>query len=214
MDRVQQNAGTAGFVTAALLATLFLLILSTGMTPQTALDPDKVIPLLKQKASVFGAIGVLGALAAGFGLVFSIGLFRRLRDRAPTRAAAILGFALVGLTAHALGALMLWRGGALIVAVSAKDQVAANHAWIAANAVAQGLDGLGDGFTGASILVAGWAIVATGAMSASLGWLAVVAGAVTLLQLLSPAPVLFLAGFLLTIVWLAWGGSQLRQPAP
>jgi hypothetical protein len=214
VDRVQQNAGTAGFVTAALLATLFLLILSTGMTPQTALDPDKVIPLLKQKASVFGAIGVLGALAAGFGLVFSIGLFSRLRDRAPTRAAAILGFALVGLTAHALGALMLWRGGALIVAVSAKDQVAANHAWIAANAVAQGLDGLGDGFTGASILVAGWAIVATGAMSASLGWLAVVAGAVTLLQLLSPAPVLFLAGFLLTIVWLAWGGSQLRQPAP
>ncbi len=214
MDRVQQNAGTAGFVTAALLAALFLLILSTGMTPQTASDPDKAIPLLRQKASVFGAIGVLGALAAGFGLIFSIGLFSRLRDRAPTRAAATLGFALVGLTGHALGALILWRGGALIVAVSAKDQVAANHAWIAASAVAQGLDGLGEAFTGASNLVAGWAIVATGAMSSSLGWVAVVAGAASLLQLLTPAPVLFLAAFLLIIVWLAWGGSQLRQPAP
>ncbi len=214
MDRVQQNAGTAGFVTAALLAALFLLILSTGMTPQTASDPDKAIPLLRQKASVFGAIGVLGALAAGFGLIFSIGLFSRLRDRAPTRAAATLGFALVGLTGHALGALILWRGGALIVAVSAKDQVAANHAWIAASAVAQGLDGLGEAFTGASNLVAGWAIVATGAMSSSLGWVAVVTGAASLLQLLTPAPVLFLAAFLLIIVWLAWGGSQLRQPAP
>lgn len=211
MDRVQQNAGTAGLVTAALLAALFLLIFSTGMTPQTGSDPDKAIPLLKQKASVFGTIGVLGALAAGFGLIFTIGVFSRLRDRAPTRAAATLGFALVGLTGHALGALILWRGGALIVAVSAKDPVAANHAWIATSAVAQGLDGLGDAFTGASILVAGWAIVATGAMSSSLGWLAVVAGTATLLQLFSPAPVLFLAGFLLSIVWLAWGGSQLRQ---
>ena len=211
MDRVQQNAGTAGLVTAALLAALFLVILSTGLTPQTASDPDKAITLLKQKASAFGTIGVLGALASAFGLIFSIGLFSRLRDRAPTRAAASLGFALVGLSGHALGALILWRGGALIVAVSARDQVAANHAWIAASAVAQGLDGLGNAFTGASILVAGWAIVATGAMNGSLGWLAVVAGAVTLLQLLSPAPVLFLIGFLLTIVWLAWGGSQLRQ---
>jgi len=213
VDRVQQNAGTAGIVTAVLLAALFLLILSTGMTPQTASDPDKVIPLLKQKAFVFGAIGVLGALAAGFGLIFSIGLFSRLRDRAPTRAAATLGLALVGLTGHALGALILWRGGALIVAVSAKDPVAANHAWIAASAVAQGLDGLGEAFTGASNLVAGWAIVATGAMSSSLGWVAVVAGAASLLQLLSPAPVLFLAAFLLIIAWLAWGGSQLRQSA-
>jgi hypothetical protein len=211
MDPVQRNAGTAGLVTAVLLAALFVSILSTGLDPQTAADPARAIPLLKQKAPVFGAIGVLGALAAGFGFVFTVGIFARLRDRAPTQAAAVLGFAVVGLTGHALGSLILWRGGAFLVAAYAKDQVAASHAWIATSAIAQGLNGLGDAFTGGSILIAGWAIVATGAMSSSVGWLAIIAGAFTLMQLFSAAPVFFLVGFLLSIVWLAWGGNQLRR---
>lgn len=214
MDPVQRNGGTAGFIAAVCLALLFVLFVSSGLDMQTAQDPAKALPLLARKAGVFTGIGVFGALAAGFGLVFSIGLFARLRDRAPTRAAASLGLAFVGLTGHAIGSSLLWQGGRFLVAVSAKDPTGANHAWIAAGAVAQGLNGLGDAFTGASILVAGWAIVATGAMNASLGWIAVVAGAVQILQLFSAAQALMGIGFLLAIIWLAWGGSQLRRPAP
>jgi hypothetical protein len=75
------------------------------------------------------------------------------------------------------------------------------------------VNALGDAFTGASILVAGWAIAATGALSPTLGWYAVVTGVVILLQFLTNAPILFLAGIILAIVWLAWAGSQLRRTA-
>ena len=211
MDRLQSNGGTAGIITAIALAILFILFISSGLDPQTSQDPAKALPILSQKAGTFAAIGVLGALAAGFGLIFTVGLFSRLRDRAPTRAAAILGLALVGLTAHAMGSLILWQGGQVLVAASGKDQMAANHAWIATWAVAAGVNALGNAFTGGSVLIAGWAVVATGAMSSALGWIAVIAGIVQILQLFSAAPVLMLAGFVLVIIWLAWGGSQLRR---
>ncbi len=211
MDRLQQNGGTAGIVTAICLALLFVMFVSTGFDPQTMQDPARAIPVLSQKAGTFAVLGVLGVLAAGFGLVFTIGLFARLRDAAPTRAAALLGLAFVGLTSHALGSALLWQGGRVIVSVSANDQTAANHAWIALSAVAHSLNGLGNAFTGGSILVAGWAIVGTGAMPSALGWIAVLAGVVELLQWLTAQQALMGLAFLLTIIWLAWGGSQLRR---
>ncbi len=211
MDRLQSNAGTAGLITAVLLAAIFVLVIFSGLDPQVASDPAKAIPLMAQKPTVFGAIGVLGALASGLGFLFIVGVFFRLRDRAPTRAVAVLGLGLVGLTGHALGSLLLWRGGQFLVDAFSRDPVAARHAWIALWATVQGLDALGSAFTGAAILIAGWAITATGAMSSSLGWVAVIAGVAQLLQLFSDALILMLVGFVLTIVWLAWGGSQLRR---
>ena len=213
MDRVQRNGGNAGFVTAIMLVVTFILFMRTGLDPQTASDPQKALPLLAQKPFLFGAIGIFAALASGFGLVYAIGLFGRLRDRAPTRAYAQLALALVGLTGHALGALILWRGAAALTSVFTTDQVAASHAWLALNATIQGLNTLGDAFTGASILVAGWAIAATGALSSALGWLAVITGAIMLLQLFITSPILFPIAIILTLVWLVWGGSQLRRAA-
>jgi hypothetical protein len=211
MERVQQNGGTAGIITAICLALLFILFASSGLDMQTAQDPAKALPVLGQKAGVFAMIGVLGLLAAGFGLVFTVGVFDRLREKAPTRAAANLGFAFVGLTNHAVGSALLWQGGAMLVALSAKDQTAAAHAWVALGVVNQALMATADAFTGSAILVAGWAIVATGAMSTTLGWVAIIAGIVQILQVFSMQMALMGLGFLLAIIWLVWGGVQLRR---
>ena len=154
--------------------------------------------------AVFGII-------AGFGLTFTFGIWARLREKSPTRALATLGFAFVGLTSHAIGSALLWQGGATLVALSAKDQTAAAHAWSALAAVNQGIMATGNAFTGAAVLIAGWAIVATGAMTATLGWVAVIAGALQILQLFSSQMALMGLGFLSVIIWLAWGGAQLRR---
>jgi hypothetical protein len=211
VEQVQRNGGSAGIITAVCLALLFILFMASGLDPQAAQDPAKALPLIGQKAGLFGAIGVLGLLASAFGLVFTFGIFSRLREKAPTRAVANLGFAFVGLTLHALGAALLWQGGQMLVALSAKDQTAAGHAWIALGAVNQSLMAAANGFTGAAIFVAGWAIVDTGVMNKSLGWLAVVAGIVEALQVFSTAMALMGLGFILAIAWLAWGGAQLRR---
>jgi hypothetical protein len=211
MDRIQHNGGTAGFVTAICLALLFILLASSGMDMQAMQDPAKALPAVGQKAGLFAAVGVLGFLAAGFGLIFIFGIWARLREKSPTRALATLGLAFVGLTTHALGSGLLWQGGAMLAALSAKDQTAAAHGWTALAAVNQGIMATGNGFTGAATLVAGWAIVATGAMNSTLGWVAVIAGVLEILQVFSSQMALMGLGFLSVIIWLAWGGSQLRH---
>ena len=213
MEHIQRNGGTAGFITAICLVLLFILFASSGLDPQAMQDPAKALPALGQNSGRFASIGVLAFLASGFGLVFTFGIWARLRDKAPTRAVATLGLAFVGLTAHAAGAALLWQGGGMVAAVSSRDQTAAAHAWTALAAVNQGMMALGNAFTGAAVLVAGWAIVATGAMTAGLGWIAVVAGILSMLQVLSSQMALMGLGFLFTIIWLAWGGAQLRRAA-
>lgn len=211
MERVQHNGGTAGIITAICLLLLLILFVSSGLDAQTAQDPAKALPLLGQKAGVFAAAGVLGLLAAGSGLVFTFGLFARLREKAPTRAVASLGLAFVGLTTHALGAALLWQSGAMLVALSAKDQTAAAHAWIAVSAINQAVMATANGFTGGATLVAGWAIIATGVMNTTVGWVGVIAGVVEILQVFSSRMALMGLGLLLVIVWLVWGGVQLRR---
>jgi len=211
MDRIQHNGGTAGYIAAICLALLFILLASSGMDMQAMQDPAKALPALGQNAGRFAAVGVTGLLAAGFGLTFTFGIWARLREKSPTRALATLGFAFVGLTSHAIGSALLWKGGATLAALSAKDQTAAAHAWSALAAVNQGIMATGNAFTGAAVLIAGWAIVATGAMTATLGWVAVIAGALQILQLFSSQMALMGLGFLSVIVWLAWGGAQLRR---
>lgn len=211
MDRLQRNGGTAGYIAALCLALLFILFIASGLDPQTAQDPAKALPVIGQKAGLFAAIGVLGLLAAGFGLVFTFGLFARLREKSPTRAAANLGFAFVGLTLHALGSSLLWQGGQMLVALSGRDATAAGHAWIALGSVNQSLMAAANAFTGAAVFVAGWAIIETGAMNKTLGWVAVIAGIVEVLQVFSTQMALMGLGFVLVIIWLAWSGAQLRR---
>src|SRR5260370_35399288 len=101
MDRLRTNGGTAGIVTAVLLALLFISFMSSGLDPQTASDPAKAIPVLSGRPSLFALIGILAVLASSFGLVFNVGLWWRLPEPAPTPPSQAFVFAPVALTAHA-----------------------------------------------------------------------------------------------------------------
>ncbi len=212
MERLQRNAGTSGIVGAVLLLIGFILFLSSGLDPVTADDPAKALPLVAQLGSRWAITGIAFVLAVAFGVLFLVGFFSRVREKAPTRAAATLYFGLIGLSAFALSGMLQWRGGTYLATYLAKDQVAASHAWVALRAAVQALEGLGNGFVGVSLAVAGWAVIATGVFPAVLGWVAVAGGVLTFLQVFwSMQAVLFFASIVLTIVWLAWGGSRLRS---
>ncbi len=103
MDTLQRNAGNAGIVSAVLLAVLFILFLTSSLTPQTFGDPAKALPYVAGNVGRWTLTGVVGVLVVVFALVFTAGLYRRLREKAPTRAFAALLFAAVGSGGYALG---------------------------------------------------------------------------------------------------------------
>jgi hypothetical protein len=211
MERLQHNGGTAGLVAAALLALGFILFMTTGLDPQSAMNPEKALPFIAQQGGRWAMANIAFALTAALSVLFVAGLASRLREKAPTRSAALLYFAIIGLASYALTSLVQWHGGGQVARYMAADQVAANHAWVAVAAVARGLDSLGNGFVGAAEVITGWAITATGVLPAGVGWLALATGVVTFLQLFIGAPWLFFVGIILTVLWLAWTGNELRR---
>ena len=211
MDAMQRNGGTAGLVSAALLVLLFILFLPAGLDPQTAADPAKALPLITAKRGVFAGVGIVATLAAAVATVFAIGLSGRLRDRAPTRASTYLYLAILGLGGHALGAVTLWQGGGHLADYTATDQVGASHAWVALSAMISGINTFGDAFTGGSFLIGAWAIIDTGAVNRTAGWVGLLAGVLIILGIFAKAPVVMLASIILVIIWLVWVGSELRR---
>lgn len=207
----QPSAGTSGIVAGISLAILFFLYITSGASPDTFADPAKALPFFQQNAGRTRAIAIFAIITIAFAVLFIAGLAAKLRDKTPTRATGVLYFAILGLVGHGLGALIFWSGVPALVAQAAKDPVSASHAWVAINALTMALDGFGNLFVGLSILLAGWAITATGGMSTALGWYGVVAGVVTLLATLAPgAMIFFLGSFILPIIWLLWAGNTLR----
>ncbi len=211
MDHFQRNAGTAGLAAGVLLIVLMGLIFTLGLRPEEFGDPAKALALSRDKGTQVAAIAIVGAATSALGILLAAGLAARLRDRAPTRATAQLYYAVIGLTALTLDANIRWLGGAVLTGMS--DQTVAASAYVALNAVGMGIAGLGNGFTGASLLLVGWAILSTRALPTVLGWVGVLAGVVTAATTVLPPGPLFLLSFVLTIVWLLWAGSALRRPA-
>ncbi len=96
-----------------------------------------------------------------------------------------------------------------------KDQVTASHAWVVLNVAIGGINAPGGAFTGASLLVAGWAIIDTGGLNRTVGWVGVIAGVLSVWSLFATtSPAVFLGSLVFAIVWLAWAGSELRRPYP
>lgn len=212
MNRLQRNGGTAGVSAALLLIVGFGLFMSSGLDPAAASDPTRALPLIAGLGGRWSLMGLAFAVSVGLSMVFSAGLSHRLRDKAPTRAATLLYFAIVGLAMHALDSFILWQGATHLAAYMVKDQTAAAAAWVGMDALTRALRGTANGFLGVAETIGGWAIIETAALSAAVGWLGIAAGIVTLLAVFAPASIpVFLGRVVLTIVWLAWTGSQLRR---
>lgn len=207
-----QSAGTAGIVAGVALAILFVLFVSSGVTPQLLADPAKGLAYVGQNAGRLRLTTIVSLIAVAFAVVFIAGLAAKLREKTPTRATAVLYFGILALAGHALGTLIFGVSLPMIAAYAAKDPVAASHAWVGALALDGAADGLGNLFVGLSTLMAGWAITSAKALSSALGWFGVIAGVVGVLAFLAPnAESLFFLSFLFPIVWLIWAGSALRK---
>ena len=212
MNTLQRNGGTMGVLSAVVFAVLFLLFITSGLDFQTMNDPSKALPAFSQSPGRWVATGLVGVVGSAVEIVFTAGLFIKLRERAPTRAATVLLLAVVGSTGFALSSLLQWLGGLQLAARLPTDQVAASHAYVALASVNQAFFGLGNAFVGAALIIGGWAITTTKALSTGVGWLAYVTGIVTALLLFVPSSAfLNFASFALVIIWLAWAGVELRR---
>lgn len=213
MSTLQRNAGMAGIVAAVLIVVGVLLFFSSGLAdPQTAADPAKALAKIAESPSRGALTSIVFAVALASAAVFLAGLYTRLREKAPTRAAAMLYFGLWGLFGFVLLSMVQWLGGNHLAAYVAKDQVAASHAYVAVYAVTQGANALGNAFIGASLVIAGWAIIGTGALPAAIGWVGVVGGVLSVIQVFAPtSTAVFMASILLSVIYLFWAGSQLRR---
>src|SRR5256712_2332581 len=211
MERLERHGGTAGYVSAFCL--LVLLILSFGVpgTGATYADPARALARFAGAGWLGRLSNLAGILASGLAVVFTMGRWVRLREPAPTRATVVLYLAIIGLGGYALSGFVLWKGGLAMASFLVRDQVAATHAWLALDFMARGAADVGNAFVGAALIIVGWAITNTGALSRLVGWLARLTRIMTPLGSRPFASVVEILQALLTIVWLAWAGSELRK---
>ena len=205
-----QTAGMSGIIAGLAILIGFALFFYSQLTPAVLSDPAKTFEWVNANLSRLRLTTAAFLIGTGFAVVFVAGLAEKLRARTPTRATATLYLALLGLAGYGIGGLIFWRSLPALAATG--DQVAASHAWVAAYALDQAVDGFGNLFTGLATLFAGWAIIETKVLNSTLGWFGLLSGVVAVLAFLVPGnDTLSLGTFILPAVWLIWGGSALRR---
>ncbi len=210
MNPRPQTAGTAGIVAGLLLALLFILFMTSGVTPQIMADPTKVLDVAKQNVDRWRFTGFVGTLATVAVVFYFPGLAARLRDRTPSRATGVLYFGVLAVASHGLDGVLQWAGDPAIV--RAADQVAAGPAWVALSAVHDGLRAFGNLAAGLVFLLAGWAAMNSKAFGSGLAWVGAIGGALGILSAFAPmTPLFFLGSFALFVVFLIWSGLELRK---
>jgi hypothetical protein len=216
MDPRLRIAGVAGILAGLGLALELGLFLSSGWTPGVFADPAAALAFLEVRGAQLRAAVFAGAINLAFTVLLVAGLAAKCRTAAPTSAAATLYFGLVGSTGHGLVPLGLWLGVPMFVGLAHRDPQVAAGAWGGFALFLEAAGGLGYLFLGLSMLAAGWAAVSAKALPALLGWVGLVAGAATVVNVLARATPLdglagaaFLPALLLTIVFRVWSGVEL-----
>jgi Domain of unknown function (DUF4386) len=205
-------AGIAGVLAGLGLIGEFVLFTVSGSRPSTLQHASTALPFLQEHGTAIRAAALLGAANAALAVIFLAGLAARLHAKAPTLAVATLYFGIIGAAGDALVAISLWLGTPSFTQLAASDHPAASPAWEAFAAVINAFGGFGNLFLGLSLLAAGSAIASTKALPATVGWIALIAGAATLARILGLDPA-FLVSLILATVFRIWTGIHLWRSA-
>jgi hypothetical protein len=215
-----RTAGVAGMVAGVLLVLETTSFLLSGWSPEKFSDPARAIELLREGGAqlrVAAMFGFAGLLATTF---LVAGLASALRNQTPSLAVGTLYFGLIGIAGHSLVPLGLWVGVPAFLTLASRNTVLAQSAWAAFGPTSDTAHGVGTLFMGASMVLAGSAIIASRGARSLLGWVAVAAGALTLATLLTVGTslaafggVLFMPALALTVVFRFWAGLSLWRRA-
>jgi hypothetical protein len=207
-----KHAGIAGMLAGIALAVEFTFFMTSGWSPEKFAAPEAALNLLENGgnhlliAAGFGFIGL--ALTA----IFIAGLASRLAEDAPTLASATLYFGLIGIAGHSLVPFGLWIGIPALLAMNVEIAVTG---WTAFRLVLDSAHGIGGFFMGLSMFATGIAVIQGGMLPRLLGWVALFAGASTLLTLLAAhaavAGMAFLPALILTMLFRVAAGNALRK---
>lgn len=211
MNSKLRLGGFAGIVAGPLLVLETASFLRSGWNPIRFADPTQAMQLLRdggadlRMASVFGFCGLVATLC------LFIGLADWLRQRSPASGDAVLYLGLVGIAGHSLVPLGLWIGIPMYLSLASHSMTLAQSSWPAFAATSNAAEGVGSLFMGLAMLLTGVAGLWQRSFSPLLGWIAIIAGTLTLITLLASGTPLFFPSLIATVLFRFIAGVELSQ---
>ncbi len=216
MKPLNRYAGFAGVATGVALLLEFAFFVASGFSPSAVADPAQAIPLIQRMEVLLRVAAFCGFTGAIASVLFIAGLAANLQAKAPSRAAAVLYFGVLGSIGHDLVALTYYLGFPALVALAATSLAEATSSWGGVLAITDGFQGLGNLLLGLMLLLAGSAIVAKGELPKGLGWVGLVGGIAAILTVVTVSTPLsglsyaaYIPSIVLAIVFDIWAGIWL-----
>ncbi len=218
MKPLNKVAGFAGAATGTALLLEFVFFMASGFTPSAASDPMQAIALIQSREVLLRIATFFGFSGAIASVLFIAGLAGNLQAKAPSRAAAVLYFGVLGSIGHDLVALSYYLGFPALTALAAVNLPEAINSWGGVLAITDGFQGLGNLLLGLMLFLAGLAIVDKGAFPKGLGWIGMVGGIAALLSVITTSTPLsglayaaYIPSIVLAIVFDIWAGVRLTM---
>lgn len=217
MNALVRFGGLAGIGAGIALVGEFGLFMLSGFSPDTLADPEGTVAFLRERGGYLRAAVLVGSLGAALTTLFVIGLATRLREAAPTRAAATMYLGVMGGVGHGLVALSFWAGIPLLIGQADRDPAQAAAAVSGLAVITSGAGAFGNLFLALSMTAAGWAMASTRVLSTAAGWVGLAAAAFTLARIVGVDTAVAFVAFLPSLVGAAifrlWGGISLASSA-
>ncbi len=216
MKPLNRYAGFAGIVTGVALLLEFAFFMESGFTPSAVADPAQAIRLIQSKEVLLRIAAFFGFTGAIASVPFIAGLAANLQSKAPSRAAAVLYFGVLGSIGHDLVALSYYLGFPALIALAATSLSEATYSWGGVLAITDGFQGLGNLLLGLMLLLAGSAIADEGHLPKGLGWAGIAGGITAILAVVTTSTPLsglayavYIPSIVLAIIFDIWAGVRL-----
>jgi hypothetical protein len=214
MKDFQRIAGVAALYQAAfVIAVLVFFIVSPGamgLSIQDAIDGNsKYLAAQATYRTIFVLQTVGGIAYSAAILVLALALSERWRTTSVPLARTATAAALVASTAFLLLGISVIVGMPSIIQLNAQDHTQGYTAWVAFNAVTFGFREAANFALGGFLILIGWVMLRARDLPRPLAYVAILAGAASLIRLVFPP--LGLVGNVALIVWVAWIGFLLLR---